>query len=119
MEIRRPCPSDHDTLVSIGDGLFDNPVAPAQARAFPADPLHQIPLGFVGGPAGGIAFGGMMLHPEKPPTFFVRQRPGPRPLSPPVAASVPVVAYGCDGALDCAIRTTLRRTCPARASAIA
>ena len=119
MEIRRPCPSDHDTLVSIGDGLFDNPVAPAQARAFLANPLHQIALGFVGGPAVGLTIGGMNLHPDKPPTFSVRQRPDPRPLSPAVAASAPVVAYGCDGALDCAIRTTLRRTCPARASAIA
>ena len=63
-------PSDLDLLLSVRDGLFDNPVDPVQAAAFLADPLHDLVLAFDGAEAVGFASGTVLLHPDKPPAFF-------------------------------------------------
>jgi ribosomal protein S18 acetylase RimI-like enzyme len=66
-------PSDLDLLVSVRDGLFDNPVDAAQAVAFLADPLHEIVLAYAGDDAVGMATGTVLLHPDKPPVMFVNE----------------------------------------------
>jgi ribosomal protein S18 acetylase RimI-like enzyme len=66
-------PSDLDLLVSVRDGLFDNPVDAAQAVAFLADPLHEIVLAYAGDHAVGMATGTVLLHPDKPPAMFVNE----------------------------------------------
>ena len=66
-------PSDLDTLLSVRDGLFDNPVDPMHARAFLDDPLHVIVLGFADHDAVAMATGTVLLHPDKPPSMFVNE----------------------------------------------
>lgn len=66
-------PSDLDLLLSVRDGLFDNPVDPVQAAAFLNDPLHELVLAFDGAEAVGMASGTVLLHPDKPPAMFVNE----------------------------------------------
>ncbi len=41
-------PDDLALLLSVREGLFDNPVDAVQAAAFLADPLHEIVLAYAG-----------------------------------------------------------------------
>src|SRR5690606_37753560 len=98
-------PSDLDLLLSVRDGLFDNPVDPTQARAFLNDPLHMIVLALDGEEAVGMATGTILLHPDKLPCLFVnevgvregwRRRGVGRALCERLMASAR--ARGCEGA---------------------
>jgi ribosomal protein S18 acetylase RimI-like enzyme len=60
-------------LLSVREGLFDNPVDSVQAAAFLNDPLHEIVLAYAGEDAVGIATGTVLLHPDKPPAMFVNE----------------------------------------------
>lgn len=66
-------PQDADRLSGLREGLFDNPVDPAQARAFLADPGHEMVLAYAGAEPVGMASGTVLLHPDKPPAFFVNE----------------------------------------------
>ncbi len=66
-------PGDLQALLDAPDGLFDHPVDPAQAAAFLADPGHLIVFGTLGGAVAGFASGTVLLHPDKPPAFFVNE----------------------------------------------
>ncbi|SIS66180.1 Ribosomal protein S18 acetylase RimI [Roseivivax lentus] len=71
--LRRLSPDDLETLLAVRHGLFDNAVLPEQAKAFLADPLHEIMLAFDGAEAVGMATGKIMLHPDKQPAFFIAE----------------------------------------------
>lgn len=71
--LRRLGPDDLQLLTDVGDGLFDNPIRPDQARAFLADPLHEIMVALTGSQIIGMASGQIMYHPDKPPAFFVAE----------------------------------------------
>lgn len=71
--LRRLGPDDLDVLLAVDGGLFDNPIKPDQAAAFLNDPLHEIVLAFAGDDVVGMASGQVMLHPDKPPAFFVAE----------------------------------------------
>ena len=71
---RRLGPSDLDILLSVRDGLFDNPIDAPQAEAFLSDPLHELILAFDGPEAVGMASGTVLLHPDKPPALFINER---------------------------------------------
>lgn len=73
MEIRRLQPADIDTLLRIRDGIFDNPVDPAQARAFLDSDLHHLFVAFEGGQAVAFASGTVLLHPDKDPSLFINE----------------------------------------------
>ncbi|MFN4099102.1 MAG: GNAT family N-acetyltransferase [Pararhodobacter sp.] len=73
MEIRRLQPLDLDTLLSVRDGIFDEPIAPAQASAFLASPLHHLFMVFENGQALAFASGTVLLHPDKPPCLFINE----------------------------------------------
>ena len=73
MELRRLQPEDFDLLLSIRDGLFDNPVDPAQARAFLASPLHLMIVALVRRRAVAFASGTILLHPDKSPSLFINE----------------------------------------------
>lgn len=73
MEIRLLGPGDAGLLAAVAPGLFDNPVNPAQARAFLASPLNELALGLAGGTAVAFASGTLLLHPDKPPSLFVNE----------------------------------------------
>lgn len=66
-------PDDLARLLAVGEGLFDNPVRPDQARAFLDDPAHVLVMAYAGDQAVGMATGQVMLHPDKPPAFFVAE----------------------------------------------
>lgn len=71
--LRRLGPDDLAELLGIQEGLFDNPIREDQAEAFLNEPLHEIFLAFDGDMAVGMATGQIMLHPDKPPAFFVAE----------------------------------------------
>lgn len=66
-------PDDLPLLMAVPDGLFDNPIDPAQAAAFLASPLHELVLAFDGNMAVGMASGTVLLHPDKRPAMFVNE----------------------------------------------
>ena len=66
-------PDDLDRLLGIKEGLFDNPIRPDQARAFLNEPNHILMLAYDGANAVGMASGQIMLHPDKPPAFFIAE----------------------------------------------
>lgn len=66
-------PDDLDRLLGVSEGLFDHPLKPDQARAFLADPGHEIVLAFAGDEAVGLASGTVLLHPDKAPALFVNE----------------------------------------------
>lgn len=56
-----------------GAEVFDNPVAPAQLAAFLADDGHEMVFAVSGGAVAGFASGTVLLHPDKPPAFFINE----------------------------------------------
>mgnify|MGYP001793268231 CR=1 FL=1 len=66
-------PEDLEVLLGVEEGLFDNPVVPAQAQAFLDDPLHEMVLTLDGRSVVGMASGQIMYHPDKPPAFFIAE----------------------------------------------
>jgi ribosomal protein S18 acetylase RimI-like enzyme len=73
MEIRALTAKDLDLLLAVEPDLFDNPVDPAQARAFLADPLHHLVAAVDAGRIVAFASGTVLLHPDKPPSLFINE----------------------------------------------
>jgi len=71
LEILHLGPGDEALLA--GADVFDNPVDPDQTRAFLADPGHEIVVARQDGVIIGMATGVVLLHPDKPPAFFVNE----------------------------------------------
>ena len=68
---RRLGPDDAGVL--NGTAAFDNPVDPVQAGAFLAHPDHEIVVAIDEGVVIGFASGAELLHPDKPPSFFIAE----------------------------------------------
>lgn len=66
-------PEDHDILLRVEEGLFDGPLDPGQVYAFLAQGTHEMVLAMAAGRAVGMASGVVMLHPDKPPHFFINE----------------------------------------------
>ena len=65
---------DHlDLLMSVRDGLFDNPIHPDQAENFLNDPGHLMFLAMDGEEAVGMASAVITYHPDKAPILFVSE----------------------------------------------
>ena len=71
--LRRLGPENLAVLLGVEEGLFDNAIRPDQAEAFLNDPLHEMVLAFEGDTVVGMASGQVLLHPDKPPAFFVNE----------------------------------------------
>jgi ribosomal protein S18 acetylase RimI-like enzyme len=71
--LRRLGPDDLDVLLAVKEGLFDHTIRPDQAAAFLNASSHEIILAFDAGEAVGMATGQVLLHPDKPPAFFVAE----------------------------------------------
>ncbi|MCB1367211.1 MAG: GNAT family N-acetyltransferase [Rhodobacteraceae bacterium] len=63
----------HNAELLIGCDVFDNDVDPAQLAAFLADPGHMLVFAAIGARIVGFASGNTMLHPDKPPAFFINE----------------------------------------------
>ena len=57
----------------VGAPCFDNRVDPAGLDAFVADPGHEMIFAEADGTVIGFASGTVLLHPDKPPAFFVNE----------------------------------------------
>ena len=66
-------PGDGGFLSQVRPGTFDNDIDPDQAAAFLADPGHEIVVACDAGEVVGFASGTVLLHPDKPPAFFVAE----------------------------------------------
>jgi ribosomal protein S18 acetylase RimI-like enzyme len=64
---------DLDLLRTTAEGLFDLPVDAEQSAAFLNSPSHAIVAAIAGGEIVGFASGNVLLHPDKPPAFFVNE----------------------------------------------
>lgn len=53
--------------------VFDNSVDPVQLAAFLLDPGHEMVVALADSKVIGMASGTVLLHPDKPPAFFVAE----------------------------------------------
>lgn len=56
-----------------GASVFDHPVRPDQLAAFLADPGHDLVFATLAERVVGFASGTVLLHPDKPPAFFINE----------------------------------------------
>jgi ribosomal protein S18 acetylase RimI-like enzyme len=62
-----------DAALLDGADVFDNPIDKAQLAAFLADPGHEMIIAINGSQIVGMASGSVLLHPDKPPAFFISE----------------------------------------------
>lgn len=60
-------------LAHVAADVFDNPVDPALAAAFLADPRHHIAVAIDAGQVVGFASGVDYLHPDKLPELWINE----------------------------------------------
>lgn len=73
ISIRSLAAQDLEVLLAVGPGVFDHAIRPEQARAFLADPGHELVLAFAGSRAVGLCSATVLLHPDKPPALFINE----------------------------------------------
>jgi ribosomal protein S18 acetylase RimI-like enzyme len=73
ISIRTLGPPDLATLLTVSDGLFDNPIRPTEAAAFLADPANLMLLAFDGDQAVAMLTATFLRHPDKPLSLFVNE----------------------------------------------
>jgi len=56
-----------------GADVFDYPIDPLQLTAFVADNGHELIFAMTGKKVIGLASGTVLLHPDKPPAFFINE----------------------------------------------
>jgi ribosomal protein S18 acetylase RimI-like enzyme len=71
--IRRLGPEDAALVLAAPDDIFDNRPDPVQTRAFLAGPGNVLIAAFDGGRMVGFVSGCVLLHPDKPPSFFLNE----------------------------------------------
>ncbi len=73
LTLKRLGPEDLALLLAVPEDLLDNPVDADQARAFLADPGHEMVLALMGDEVVGFASGTILLHPDKKPSMFINE----------------------------------------------
>ena len=74
IEIRMLRKGDEEVLARVGEDLFDDPIDPAAAREFLADPRHHIAVAMDDGVVVGFASGVQYVHPDKPrPELWINE----------------------------------------------
>jgi ribosomal protein S18 acetylase RimI-like enzyme len=66
-------PDEAHVLDRVRAGTFDNPIDPTQAWAFLSTGLNVLVVAIQAGEVVGFASGTVLLHPDKPPAFFVNE----------------------------------------------
>jgi ribosomal protein S18 acetylase RimI-like enzyme len=72
-DIRLLSPGDQALLANVADDVFDNPVDPALARAFLADPRHHIVAAIDGALVVGFISAVDYIHPDKPAELWINE----------------------------------------------
>jgi len=65
IEVRLLGQDDVHLLENVPDGVFDDPIDPARAREFLADPRHHLAVALDGGTVVGFVSAVDYLHPDK------------------------------------------------------
>ncbi|MGH6871763.1 MAG: GNAT family N-acetyltransferase [Rhizomicrobium sp.] len=73
VEIKLLLTGDEDVFAHVANDVFDNPVDPALAREFLADPHHHIAVAVDDGIVVAFASGVDYIHPDKPRELFVNE----------------------------------------------
>ena len=73
MDVRILTSADIAVLDHVADGVFDDPVIPASAREFLADPRHAISVAIEDGVVIGFASGVRYIHPDKRSEFWINE----------------------------------------------
>jgi ribosomal protein S18 acetylase RimI-like enzyme len=73
IDIRALGPDDLATLLGVDEGLFDNPLDPAESAAFLADTANLLLLAFDGDIAVGMLTATFLRHPDKPLSLFIAE----------------------------------------------
>lgn len=60
-------------LLGVAPGLFDNPVRPAEARAFLDDPANLMIVVMVADQIVSFVSGSVLRHPDKAPSMFINE----------------------------------------------
>lgn len=63
--------ADLDTIIEVGDDLFDLPVKVDRATEFLTDPRHHLVIALDGNKTVGMASGFHYVHPDKDPVLFI------------------------------------------------
>ncbi|QMU58583.1 MAG: GNAT family N-acetyltransferase [Boseongicola sp.] len=71
--IRNLGPEDTHVLERVRTGTFDNEIDPARAWAFLATRVNEIVVALDMGEVVGFASGTVLMHPDKPTSFFVNE----------------------------------------------
>jgi ribosomal protein S18 acetylase RimI-like enzyme len=72
-DIRLLAPGDKALLANVADDVFDNPVDPALAAAFLADPRHHLVAAVEAGQIVGFVSAVDYLHPDKPAELWINE----------------------------------------------
>jgi aminoglycoside 6'-N-acetyltransferase I len=73
VEIRLLHSGDEPVLERVAPDVFDNPIDPALAREFLADPRHHIAVAISDGIVVGMASAVHYIHPDKPMELWVNE----------------------------------------------
>ncbi|SMX23807.1 GNAT family N-acetyltransferase [Boseongicola aestuarii] len=71
--IRNLGPEDAHVLERVRDGVFDDPIDPSWAFGFLATRVNEIVVALDQGEVIGFASGTVLMHPDKPFSFFVNE----------------------------------------------
>jgi ribosomal protein S18 acetylase RimI-like enzyme len=71
--IRKLGPPDLAALLAVPDGIFDRPILPDQAAAVLHAQDHDLVAALAEDTIVGFASGAVLLHPDKPPAYFVAE----------------------------------------------
>jgi ribosomal protein S18 acetylase RimI-like enzyme len=66
-------PGDEAVLANVAGEVFDNPIDPALARAFLADPRHHIVVALDGDLVVGFVSAVDYIHPDKPAELWINE----------------------------------------------
>jgi aminoglycoside 6'-N-acetyltransferase I len=74
IEIKVLTSEDEALVLNVAEDVFDDPVIPASARAFLADPCHRLVAALDGGKIVGFISAVIYLHPDKPaPELWINE----------------------------------------------
>ena len=73
LDIRVLSTGEEAVLANVAPEVFDNPIDPALAREFVADPRHHIAVAIDDGLVVGFASGVHYIHPDKPAELWVNE----------------------------------------------
>jgi ribosomal protein S18 acetylase RimI-like enzyme len=73
IEIRVLGPGEESVLANVAEDVFDNPIDPALARSFLADPRHHLVVALEDDLVVGFVSAVDYIHPDKPAELWINE----------------------------------------------